>query len=237
MTKVVHTSNSRTIREGARRRLLCITLLLYGLSAAAQKVAISNNLLYDTWLTPNARVGVRLAEHWSLGVTAGYRPWPSDDSKSRKWRHVLVAPDLRYWTDSVNVRHFIGVNLIYSHYNVAEVKFPFGLWKEVRNERRQGDLYAIGAYYGYSWPLGRWWNLEAHIGAALGYTKYDRYLCGQCGAKVGDGKKLFVLPQAGISVVFNIPARPRQLIPIEHIMLAEATPEYSRITDDGETNN
>ena len=191
--------------------LLLSTLMLLTIPVKAQQVAISNNLLYDATLTPNLRVGLRLAPHWSMGVTAGYRPWPTDDHKEKKWKHLLVSPDVRYWTDSVNVHHFFGVNLIYSHYNVADVKFPFGLWKSVRDERRQGDLGAIGAYYGYSWPLGRYWNLEAHIGAALGYTKFDRYECGHCGTKLGTKHKIFVLPQAGVSIVFNIPGRPRKV--------------------------
>ena len=166
----------------------------------AQRFTISNNLLYDATLTPNLRLGARLSPHWSLGLTAGYRPWPT-----------LLAPDARYWTDSVNVHHFFGFNLIYSHYNVAEVKFPFGLWKSVRDERRQGDLAAVGAYYGYSWPLGRYWNLETHIGLALGYTWFDRYQCGHCGKKIGSDKKVFVMPQAGVSIVYNIPGRPRKV--------------------------
>ena len=182
--------------------------LLIGLPSTAQKVTVSNNLLYDAWLTPNLRVGVRLSPHWSAGVSAGYRPWPTDDNTSRKWKHLLVSPDLRYWTDSVNVHHFFGVNLIYSHYNVADLKFPFGLYKGVRDERRQGDLGALGVFYGYSWPLGRHWNIEAVIGAAVGYTKYDRYACGHCGAKIGTEKKVFVMPQAALNVVYNFPGRP-----------------------------
>ena len=177
----------------------------------AQKFTLSNNLLYDATLTPNLRMGLRLSEQWSLGLTAGYHPWPTDDNESKKWKHLLLSPDVRYWTDSVNVHHFFGFNLIYSHYNVAEVKFPFGLWKSVRDERRQGDLAAVGAYYGYSWPLGRFWNLETHIGLAVGYTWYDRYECGHCGKKIGSEKKVFFLPQAGVSIVYNIPGRPRKV--------------------------
>ena len=191
--------------------ILSACLMLVSTHTMAQQVTISNNLLYDAWLTPNLRVGVRLAPHWSMGVTAGYRPWPTDDHKSKKWKHLLVSPDLRYWTDSVNVHHFFGVNLIYSHYNVADVKFPFGLYKSVRNERRQGDLGALGVYYGYSWPLGRHWNIEALIGAAVGYTKYDRYECGECGTKIGDDKTWFAMPQAGLNIVFNIPGRPKKV--------------------------
>ncbi len=190
---------------------LSACLMLTATDTMAQQVTISNNLLYNAWLTPNLRMGVRLAPHWSMGVTAGYRPWPTDDHKSKKWKHLLVSPDLRYWTDSVNVHHFFGVNLIYSHYNVADVKFPFGLYKSVRNERRQGDLGALGIYYGYSWPLGRHWNIEALIGVAVGYTKYNRYECGECGTKIGEDKKWFAMPQAALNIVFNIPGRPKKV--------------------------
>ena len=207
------------------RKSLSILLLFVVQWVSAQQVTLSNNLLYDAWLTPNLRMGVRLSPHWSVGLTAGYRPWPTDDQTSKKWKHLLLAPDVRYWTDSVNVHHFFGVNLIYSHYNVADVKFPFGLWKSVRDERRQGDLGTIGAYYGYSWPLGRYWNLEAHIGAALGYTKFDRYECGHCGTRLGTKHKIFVLPQAGVSIVFNIPGRPRKVeepVVVEPVMKSPA---------------
>ena len=191
--------------------VLSACLMLVSTHTMAQQVTISNNLLYDAWLTPNLRVGVRLAPHWSAGLTAGYNPWPSDENKSRKWKHLLVSPSVRYWTDSVNVRHFFGVNLIYSHYNVADVKFPFGLYKSVRDERRQGDLGALGVFYGYSWPIARHWNIEALIGAAVGYTKYNRYECGHCGTKIGEDKKWFVMPQAAINIVFNLPGRPKKV--------------------------
>lgn len=179
-------------------------------NASAQQVTVSNNLLYDTWLTPNLRVGYRLSSNWSAGLTAGYRPWPTDDKVSRKWRHLLVSPEIRYWKDSVNVRHFLGMNLIYSHFNVGNVKFPFGLYKSVRNERCQGDLWALGAFYGYSWPLGRFWNIEAAVGAAVGYTKYGRYECVHCGTKIHDEKELFFMPQVALNIVYNIPGRPRR---------------------------
>ena len=196
---------------------LLITLLT-SLQVHSQNVTISNNLLYDAWLTPNLRVGVRLAPHWSLGVTGGYRPWPTNDQTTRKWKHLLVSPEVRYWTDSVNVHHFIGMNLIYSHYNVGDVKFPFGMYKSVRDERRQGDLGALGAFYGYSWPLGRHFNIEALIGAAVGITKYSRFQCFHCGPKLGDATKWFVMPQAAINIVFNIPGRPaKQVTPVQPI--------------------
>lgn len=207
--------------KGLRHLMLVVLVFLTSLTVGAQNITLSNNLLYDATLTPNLRLGFRLSNHWSMGLTAGYRPWPTSDEVSRKWKHLLISPDLRYWTDSVNVHHFFGVNVIYSHYNVAGIRFPFGLWKSVRDERRQGDLGAIGGYYGYSWPLGRFWNLEAHIGLALGYTRFDNYKCGHCGTKIGTENKLFILPQAGLSIVYNIPGRPRQ----EVVQIVEPIPE------------
>ncbi|MBR4919797.1 MAG: DUF3575 domain-containing protein [Prevotella sp.] len=202
-----------TKEKGFLTSMLLAMMLLMTPSVKAQQVTVSNNLLYDALLTPNLRVGLRLSPHWSMGVTGGYRPWPTSDNVSTKWRHLLVSPDVRYWTDSVNVHHFFGVNLIYSHYNLANLKFPFGLYKGFRHERREGDLGALGAFYGYSWPLGRHWNLEALIGAVVGYAKYDRYACGKCGTKIGDDNRWFVLPQAGINIVYNIPGRPAKKVP------------------------
>ena len=190
----------------------------------AQTVTVGNNLLYDGLLTPNLRVGYRVAPHWSVGMTAGYRPWSTDDAATRKLRHVLVSPSLRYWRDSVNVHHFFGANIIYSHYNVGGIKFPFGLYKSVRNERRQGDMVALGVFYGYSWPLGRFINLEALIGAALGYASYNRYECAHCGQFLGHEKKLFAMPQAALNIVFNIPGRPAKMLPAKEPVVPVVIP-------------
>ena len=96
-------------------RTLFLALLLSCNSADtfAQQVTISNNLLYDAWLTPNLRVGFRMAPHWSVGLTGGYRPWPTDDNATRKYRHLLISPSVRYWKDSVTYIVF-GVLTLYT---------------------------------------------------------------------------------------------------------------------------
>jgi outer membrane protein OmpA-like peptidoglycan-associated protein len=187
-------------------------LFLTATNTLAQKVTVGNNLLYDATLTPNLRIGVRLSPHWSVGLTGGYRPWPTDDQASRKWKHLLVSPDLRYWSDSVNVHHFFGINPVYAHYNISGVQLPFNLYQLDKDKRYQGDFGGLGVFYGYSWPLGRHWNIEALVGGIVGYAKYDIYECGHCGKKVGDDKKLLVLPQAALNIVYNIPARPRKVV-------------------------
>lgn len=206
------------------RKITALLLLVLASTASAQKVSISNNLLYDATLTPNLRVGVRVAPKWSLGMTAGYHPWPTDDHTSRKARHLLLSPSVRYWRDSVNVHHFFGANLIYAHYNISDIKFPFGLYKSLRDERHEGDMGAIGIFYGYSWPLGRHWNIEAMIGAAIGYAKYDRYQCGHCGKKIGKDSGIFGMPQAAINIVYVLPGRPKKQKPIEPVPVVIVPP-------------
>lgn len=203
---------------------LAVLLLMTASTATAQKVSFSNNLLYDATLTPNLRVGVRVAPHWSLGMTAGYHPWPTDDRTSRKFRHLLLSPSVRYWKDSVNVHHFFGANILYAHYNVAEIKFPFGLYKSVRDERREGDMVALGVFYGYSWPLGRHWNIEALAGVAVGYANYNRFECGHCGKKIGKEDGVFAMPQAAINIVYVLPGRPKKQKPAEPVPPIEILP-------------
>ncbi len=209
-------------------KVASITLLLvcHVLAVRGQQpfhMTIGNNLLYDATLTPNLRIGIRLAEHWSAGLTAGYRPWPTDDETNTKWRHLLLSPDIRYWFKGVNTGHFIGGNLIYAHYNIANVD-PI-IYNAAKDIRRQGDLGAVGAFYGYSWPLGRYWNIEAQIGAAVAYTKYSAYACGHCGKKLKDDSKVLLMPQAALSVVYNIPGRPRKTKEEPQIIIEEPIAE------------
>ena len=210
-----------------RRAVVTFLFLLMTTATFAQKVTVSNNLLYDATLTPNLRVGVRLSSHWSLGLTGGYRPWPTSDEQSTKWKHLLVSPDLRYWTDSVNVHHFFGINPIYVHYNISGIKLPFNLYQLDKDRRYQGDFGGLGVFYGYSWPLGRYWNIEALIGGVVGYAKYDTYECGHCGKKVGDGKKVMVLPQAALNIVYNIPGRPPK--PVEEVIVPVLPPQEPEV--------
>ncbi len=188
-------------------------------------MTVGNNLLYDATLTPNLRIGFRLADHWSTGLTAGYRPWPTDEDTNTKWRHLLLSPDIRYWFKGVNTGHFIGGNLIYSHYNISNVKLLILNMHQDKDLRRQGDLGAVGAFYGYSWSIGRYWNIEAQIGAAVGYTKFETFECGHCGKKLKDESKVLLMPQAALSVVYNIPGRPRRVKEEPQIVIEEPIAE------------
>lgn len=191
-------------------------VFLWSVMIQAQHVSVRNNVVYDAALTPNLGFDVAVDEHWSVGANVGFRPWPTDDNKEKKWRHLLVAPEFRYWnapqsalrlpkSDSLYRAHmgYWGLNLIYSHYNVAGVKFPFGLYKTVRNHRLQGDLFAVGAFYGHTWRLSPWLRLEVEAGMGFGYAWADKYDCPHCGAYLGKHNKPFLLPKLALNLVLD----------------------------------
>ena len=206
------------IRHNLFGRLLAIALLLspaLSLVAEAQspecdsvpqgRIALRTNLLYDATLSPNLGVEVRVDSAWTVGLLAGINAWDVDKAKNRKWRHMLFSLRARkFLNDSVFHKGYIEADVIYSHFNVGNVKFPFGLYKSVRDRRLQGDLVALGGKYGYSWILARDWRIEAEAGVAVGYAWFKEYDCPHCGTFLGDGDRIFLLPQLGINVVYII---------------------------------
>ena len=187
-----------------RVSILLFVSLLCVLTVRSQRVAVRNNLLYDAALTPNAGVEVRLDSTWTLGLNAGLNLWDYNQAKNQKWRHVMISPYLRHYNKELFHKSFWGIHAVYSHYNVGNVKFPFGLYKDVRDKRRQGDLVAIGGSYGYNWHLTGCMHLEAEIGMALGYAWYKEYECSKCGDYLGKQCKFLPLPKLGLNLVWTI---------------------------------
>ena len=183
--------------------LILVVLFVGGKAYAQENFAVRNNLIYDISLTPNLGFDVRVSPHWTVGLNAGYRPWPTDDKTERKWKHLLIAPELRYWTDSTFHRSYWGTNIFYSHYNVGNVTFPFGLYQTVRDHRVQGDLIGLGAFYGRSWRLNRNFRLEGELGLGIGYTWAKKYDCAHCGSYEGEHNKPFLIPKLTLNIVYQ----------------------------------
>jgi len=184
--------------------VLLLVLCCISSTCLSQNVAVKNNLLYDATLTPNIGIEVKLADQWTAGLNLGYQPWPFKDTTERKLRHLLIAPEVRYWFTDVFRGWFVGVNAFWSHYNVSKVKFPFGMYSSVKNRRKQGDAFAGGVFAGRSWPLSKRWNLEAEAGVDAGYTNYKEYECPHCGQSYGDDSKAFLVPKVGINIIYNL---------------------------------
>ena len=81
---------------------------------------IKTNLLYDAGTTLNLGAEFRLSPYLTLDVSGNYNPWTFSDNK--KFKHVSVQPELRYWIYEPFNGHFLGAHLLYTFYNVGGVK-------------------------------------------------------------------------------------------------------------------
>ena len=196
-------------------------LLMISCHVSAQSIALRTNLLYDATLTPNVGAELRIDSAWTAGVNVGLNAWDINKDKNKKWRHLLVAPNVRRYYGRHTDReaadslwgippaesrrvNYLELNAHYSHFNVSNTKIPFGLYSTVKDRRLQGDLVALGAKYGWSWIMARHWRIEAEGGIAVGYAWFKEYDCAVCGTYYGKGDRIFLLPQLGINVVYLI---------------------------------
>ena len=178
---------------------------------------IKNNLLYDAVLTPNLTFEVKLAERWTLQTEVGFNPFPLDDTKEHKWRHLLVGLEAKYWFDRAFRCDFIGVNAYYSHFNVAKGAYPVGwLYPEVKNYRLQGDAVMAGVSYGWFFNLSKHVAIELEAGVDGGYAWYDRFNCPHCGALIDSPRKWFAVPKAGVNIAIVLPNTDDDDCPCRH---------------------
>ena len=86
----------------------------------------------------------------------------------------------------------------------GHVKFLNTDFRRLKDSRFQGWFAGAGISYGYSWILGKHWNIEAEIGFGWAYTRYDRFECAGCGRKVeSDHVHNYVGPtKAAINMVY-----------------------------------
>ena len=168
-------------------------------------VAIKNNLLYDAAATPNVELEFRLAPQWSMELGVGFNPFPLDDKKFPKWRHLMVSIAPRYWFCNVFNRGFLSFNAAYAHYNVAGDAYPVSwMYKEVKDGRYQGDAVMAGVSGGWHFPIKHFFSIELEGGVDAGYSWYDQFECKHCGDKTASGGRWLVLPKVGVNLSFPL---------------------------------
>ena len=204
---------------GKRTHIIYILFLVATVVRAQHAFMLRHNLLYDLTLTPNISADVRIAPKWTMGMTLGYNPWSHsaldknhgifrrgdahDAADDVQWRHLLVMPELRKWFGRQDpYSQFWGVNVLWTHYNVGNVRFPFGVYSDLRSKRRQGNAYAVGASYGRIWHLTGSLYLEGELGLDVGLARYTEYECHHCGEELAKDTKPFLLPKVGLSLVY-----------------------------------
>lgn len=179
--------------------------------------ALRTNLLWWGAGAPNLGVEFPLGEHWSLGLDGGFKSWDrfftNDPSASpRRWRHFAVVPDVRWYPREVGSGFFLDVNLLYAHYNLGNIKLPFGMYKSLQADYRQGGMLGGGLSAGYAWNLGPRWRLEAEAGAAAGwYTQENYYIGSNCRhCRIGPETGWQFIPKLSLGVVYSFETNEKQ---------------------------
>ena len=94
---------------------------LFGTAAMGQTVALKTNLLYDATATVNAGLELGMAPQWTIDLNGNYNGWSTGGIK--KWEHILVNPEVRYWLCERFAGHFFGLHAIGQQFNIGGLDF------------------------------------------------------------------------------------------------------------------
>lgn len=171
--------------------MLCLVFCCCSINAQeSKKVALKTNLLYDAAASANIGLEFSLARNWSLDISGNLNVWSFKNGK--RWKHWLAQPEVRYWFCGNMGGHFLAFHALGGQYNVGKVDLDFlsflgENFKDFKDYRHQGWYGGGGIGYGYSWMLGKHWNLEVELAVGYIYTKYDLFECADCGRKIKSG--------------------------------------------------
>ncbi|NDV60442.1 DUF3575 domain-containing protein [Bacteroides sp. 519] len=194
-------------------RILIIFILIFNLALgtsaqelpghrlynATPNIAVKSNLLYDLTLGPNLGIEFKLSKRYTLDLPVNYNPF--EFGNNRKWKHILVQPELRYWLCESFAGHFLGVHAHYADYNVGNI----GPLNATKANRYRGWLVGGGISWGYQRILSTRWSLETTIGLGYAYLDYNQYEYPACGSKIKDDHLNYIgITKVGISLIYII---------------------------------
>ncbi|MFI3264215.1 MAG: DUF3575 domain-containing protein [Rikenellaceae bacterium] len=152
---------------------IALILMLSALSAVAQNISINTNVVAAIDGAANLGVGYALNDTKSIHLSTSIRQWgESEDSVNKYWS---TQSEFRWWTCQKFNGSFFGIYTQGGQYKVGGKSYPFGIASDVEEHCFDGWLAGGGVSYGYSWMLGRSWNIEASVGLGYNYLKYTEY--------------------------------------------------------------
>jgi len=170
------------------------------------KIMLKTNLLYLIGtLTPNLELEFGTGPKTSLLLSWGYNPWSLNSSSENndKLVHNMIRSEFRYWFCERFVGHAIGVNALYTRFNISGKNIPFVNFK--KDFRYDGSAVGAGINYSYHLLLGSRWGLEFSAGAGVVYSKYDLFNRLQPDEAPEEITKILFAPtQLAISLTFLI---------------------------------
>lgn len=205
MLSSISSSTDRPLQNGLLKFLASAALIAVCMPCAADQISLKTNLLYDATATINLGAEMRIAPRWSVDLSGNFNAWTFSDGK--RWKHWLAQPEIRYWFCEATNGHFLAAHALGGQYNIGHLGFAHDFlgmpFSNLQQHRYQGWFAGAGIAYGYSWVLGKHWNMEAELGIGWAYTRYDIFQCEGCGKKTGSSDRYLFMPtKAAINLVY-----------------------------------
>lgn len=154
---------------------------------AAQGFSVSTNMLgYADLGTLNIEASYGVDRHWSVAAGLKYNPFTYDpDGDSVRRRQRSVSAGTRYWPWHIFSGWWLSAGLRYQEYNSGGASSPV---------TTEGDRFGASFGGGYSYMITPRINLDFGLALWSGYDLYTAYSCPDCGRKIDEGGKFFILP-------------------------------------------
>jgi len=133
----------------------------------------------------NAEASYAVARHISLTGGIAYNPWEfrgGMDGYDYRDKQLSLSVGARYWPWHIFSGWWVASKAQYQMYNTGG-----------RNslQTSEGDRYGIGASLGYTYLLGKHFNVEVGLGLWGGLDVFKTYSCPVCGLTIDSGRKMF----------------------------------------------
>lgn len=162
---------------------------LFGFCSRAQKAALATDLVsYVNFVTLNAEVSYPVARHWSVNAGFRYNPFTfnlGEGKEDIRNKQQSYSAGVRFWPWNVFSGWWLAGKVQYQEYNSG------GL---VSRKTYDGDRYGAGFSGGYSYMVGKHFNIDFGLGFWSGMDVYKKYSCPVCGVTEDTGSKFFFLP-------------------------------------------
>lgn len=169
------TSTAGTVHTDTIYRLQADTVSLPALATdGGYKVfrpllAVKTNLLYDLLLAPNIEAEIPFGRNGRWSLMAEYtNPWWRWKKLDYSYEIQEGGLELRRWLTPRCDGSRPWLSGMFAGVYGAVAKYDI----ENNTVGDQGDVWSVGATWGYSWPIGRQWNLEFSVSA--GYIHGER---------------------------------------------------------------
>lgn len=191
-----------------KKIIIIVVLLAALLDCQAQKmrkywmkapdIVAKTNLLADISSTIGVGTEFKFLELFTIDVALEYNAWTFKNN--RKWKHILVQPEIRIWVYEPFNGHFFGFHGMYSFYNYGNLPFP----DYISKHRIEGWLAGAGMSYGYHWIINKSWSIEGTLGVGYAYMNYNGFYCEECGEKLGRSFKHYLGPtKAAVNLIYT----------------------------------